>query len=552
MAQSWAGWNADLPSSLQGIDELVSGRTYFILTSGDSDWTYPPGGDGVPDRVPLFAGENAIVYGGATQSVVAALGDAAPAVRAILRFDAASQGWEAWNPLLPGALQAFDELTTSEAYWVVATTSVTWTMTAAAPESDTEPTVVFVPSEGAGGGNVAVELTPPSTPRYAEGAPVVLIVNSFIGTPDQQFDDSLSAVTSMGFVHAAFLWPGVGVGANRSDGVLDNGGEQSIQALRDVARFVSGAIPDAEGRLIGEVLAVPVLTENVGLYAFSNPGIAAVNALALYGADLPNVRYFVGRENPTSDTTTAVEVGHWEGTTPVLNPSYTYPADYSPTALSPDYSLALYDPGLELPYFDVNGSGGLEPGIDFSLGERVPSLLGKRCYSAAMTLALRDNGSLTDAAWPSDLCTPEEAAELWAFRATPARYPLLAVRPADLAVMLIFAKRDHVQPAPDGPHIHQAFDGFSAAGLWLRLNPDRSYVEWVDATFTGFPDNPANSEPSDWRALIDWATPDVPEHALAVSLAAIAEMSDRVRTSTWTANLSDVIVAAPRAELGTP
>ena len=74
----------------------------------------------------------------------------------------------------------------------------------------------------------------------------------------------------------------------------------------------------------------------------------------------------------------------------------------------------------------------------------------------------------------------------------------------------------------------------------------------IPATFTGFPDNPANSEPSDWRALIDWATPDVPGHALAVSLAAIAEMSDRVRTSTWTANLSDVIVAAPRAELGTP
>ena len=176
-----------------------------------------------------------------------------------------------------------------------------------------------------------------------------------------------------------------------------------------------------------------------------------MNALALYGADLQNVRYFVGRENPTSDTTTAVEVGHWNGTTPVLNPTYAYPADYSPAALSPDYSLALYDPGLEIPYFHANGSGTLEPGIDFAFGERVPSLLGKRCYAAAMALALRDNGSLTDATWPSDLCTPEEAAELWAFRATPARYPLLAARSADLAAMLVFAKRDHVQPAPDGP-----------------------------------------------------------------------------------------------------
>ena len=100
----------------------MSARAYFILTSRDSDWTFRPGGDAPPDRVSLFAGENAVAYGGATQSVVAALRDAASAVRAILRFDAAGQDWQPWNPILPDALQAFDELTTRRAYWVVATT----------------------------------------------------------------------------------------------------------------------------------------------------------------------------------------------------------------------------------------------------------------------------------------------------------------------------------------------------------------------------------------------------------------------------------------------
>ena len=218
----------------------------------------------------------------------------------------------------------------------------------------------------------------------------------------------------MGFVYAAFLWPGVGRGGLRSEGELDNGGAQSIRVLRDVARFVSGEIAAADGRRIGEILSVPVLTENVGLYAFSNPGIAAVNALALYGEQLRNVRYFVGRENPTSDATTAVEVGYFDDSLPVPNPTYNYPADYTPTALSPDYSLVRYDAALERPYFDLDGDGVANAAVDHVLGSRVPSLFGKRCYSAALSQALRDNGALSDAGWPADLCRPEEAAEWWA------------------------------------------------------------------------------------------------------------------------------------------
>ena len=355
-----------------------------------------------------------MTYGGPTLPVREALGAIAAEVEAAWAWETGSQRWLQWSPTGPTFLNTLEELERDGAYWLRLGRAATWRFDGGGAAATGESTVVLVPSEGADGGTVAVLLIPPEKPRYAAGAPVLLMVNSFISVPSPEFDESLSTVTSMGFVYAAFLWPGVGRGGLRSEGELDNGGAQSIRVLRDVARFVSGEIAAADGRRIGEILSVPVLTENVGLYAFSNPGIAAVNALALYGEQLRNVRYFVGRENPTSDATTAVEVGYFDDSLPVPNPTYNYPADYTPTALSPDYSLVRYDAALERPYFDLDGDGVANAAVDHVLGSRVPSLFGKRCYSAALSQALRDNGALSDAGWPADLCRPEEAAEWWA------------------------------------------------------------------------------------------------------------------------------------------
>ena len=550
--QAWRGWHAALPPAAQSLTTLESGEAYFVYATNARGWTFPGTGSAAAAAVALAAGGNLLVYSGATGALPGVLGSAESAVGSIWAFDAVAQAWRSWNPSLPPALRAFSSLEAGGAYWVGADHSATWSMDgSSAPVSG--PTVVYVPSEGADGGNIAVQITPPETPRYEAGAPAVVIVNSFISDPAPVFDTSLREMTTMGFAHVVFLWPGVGTGAARSDGTLDNGGADSILALRDVVRFVAGESPDADGRFINEILGITVLSDNVGLYAFSNPGIAAVNALALHRDALQSVRYFVGRENPTSDTTTAVEVGHFDGTTPVLNATYTYPADYDPRVLTPDYSVVGWDALNDAPYFDINGNGRPTPGVDYLLGDRVPSLYGKRCYSAALSLALRDNGALTDASWPADLCTPDEAASWWGYRATPNRYPLLAPRAGDLAVMLVFAARDHVQPALDGPHIHQAYDGFRVgAGLWVRLNPDAAYVSWVDSSFAGAADNPANTEPADWLTLQDWAYPGTPGHATIVPLAAIAEMADRTQTNTWTSDLSSVIVAAPAPVLGAP
>ena len=80
----------------------------------------------------------------------------------------------------------------------------------------------------------------------------------------------------------------------------------------------------------------------------------------------------------------------------------------------------------------------------------------------------------------------EEAEEAWAYRTVADRYDALAG--SDIAALLVFAERQHVQPLPDAVSVHSAWDGLTGAGLWVRLNPDRAYLDWVSgATFEPSP-----------------------------------------------------------------
>jgi len=310
---------------------------------------------------------------------------------------------------------------------------------------------------------------------------------------------------------------------------------------------LSGEIPNCDGKYIHELMPITPLTDNVGLYAFSHPGIAATNVMALYGDELPNVKYIVGRENPTIDALSCVEIGHWgEHNELVLNPYYRYPRDYTPTGLTIDYSAigwiqnAMYPDGR--PYF-----AGMYGRKDYILGDRVPRMWGKRYYSMALTQALLTNGALTEADWPSDLATVAETRAAWPFRTTVHNYAALKTKRPDLKIMLVFARNDHVHPALDKPHIHQAYDGFAGeAGLWIRLNPDREYVRAMnEAIADTFPDNDANSEP-DWSNPLDWAHPNGGGPATFAAMASLCEMADRVYRNNWEElNLEEVLYNYP-------
>ena len=407
----------------------------------------------------------------------------------------------------------------------------------------------FLNSEGVG--DIALMLAAPLAARYPEGAGVV-VVASPIFSPEGGFITD-PEVNSIGLIQVSYLWPGqtdllTGV---QSNGAFDYGGEQSVRVLRDVIRFASGLIPDKKGRYFSSLIDVTPLVNEVGLYAFSDASIAVINVFSLYGDLLPGVQYFVGRENPTVDTLSCLEAGFVNDTgQSVYNPFYNYPASYSSAAIDLNYSNIRWDAtytdehtdAVGRAYLDLDGSGNISAS-DYVSSWRVPVIFGKRTYSVALSQSLLDNGALTFSTWPADLATPEEAARDWSFRQSTGRYIDLRTKMPDLEVMLVFAQDDQFQGAQDKPHIHQAFQGFRFdARLWVRLNPDRAYVEsLMPVAGEDFPDTPANTQPEDWLQVETYAYPGQGTAARLVPLAALAEMADRTHYGRWDENLGQVL-----------
>ncbi|HTX90446.1 MAG TPA: hypothetical protein VMC09_04435 [Anaerolineales bacterium] len=407
-------------------------------------------------------------------------------------------------------------------------------------------------------GNIAVMVASPQISRYPDGAGIVVVVSPIYSEVDGFMTDP--DATSLGLIQVSYLWPGIkdprtGV---KSTGTFDYGGEQSTQILTDVLRFASGLETDVEGRRIFGLATVPPLTDEVGVYANVDAGIVAVNAFSINGTQLQdNVSYYIGRENPTVDTLSAMELGYYDDTNqPVANPFYVYPASYSPNTLSLNFTNLRWDPtytdqhssAVGRPYLDLDGNGQFSQG-DFLFGWRVPIMFGKRYYSAALTKALLDNGALTTADWPSDLATPDEAAQAWQYRQSTGRFAnLLFLTPNwTLKVMLVFGQNDQLQVSLDKPHVHQAFQGFRfESKLWVRLNPDRAYVQYfLPGAGLDFPDNPANTQPIDWTQIGAYAYPSQGAAARLVPLASIAEMADRTYTGLWDENLGQVLYTSP-------
>jgi len=397
--------------------------------------------------------------------------------------------------------------------------------------------ITFVESSGVG--RIAVHIQQPQMPRYTQGAPVIVNVSGFF-TGSSGFDFEWEP-DDVGVIYITYLWPGKADArtGQSSSGNFDYGGPHCLAALRDVIRFATGMSPNISGQYLHDIVDTAPLYDVSGLYAFSHSGIAATNVLTLHGEALPNIRFFVGRENPTIDATYPLEPGYWgDDGQAIFNPFYD-PAGYTPTTIAIDYSTIDWSETDQRPVFRV------EHGPDYVCSFKHPQMWGKDYWSTDLLQALLDNGALTRETWPETLATPEEAASNWPYRTTVNNYPLLADVLPDLKVMLVFASDDHVQVAIDKPHIHQAYDGFhETAQLWCRLNPDRSYVAAFFGSGIGaaIPDNAANSEPSTWAASRSWGyrTPPVSLKVL-VPLAAIAEMCDRTVDGNWSENLDSVL-----------
>jgi hypothetical protein len=405
-----------------------------------------------------------------------------------------------------------------------------------------EEFVTYVQSEGIG--SIAVLIDVPEEPRYPEGAPVVFDVSTwFAGLVG--FHDKFDA-TKVGAINVNHLWPGKcdhHLDAC-SDGEDDYGGPVAMASLRDAIRFAVGQIPNTDGFYINELLEVEPLLDNVGLYASSHSGVVATNVMAYHGDEFPEIRYFIGRENPTIPEMYPLEIGHWgERRLPIHNPFYD-PDGYGLDSIEVDYSTVGWIQNEEYPegrpYHQVPG------GEDYVLDDKGPNMLGRRFFSIGLTQAIWDNEGFTQETWPEDVATPQMTKDIWPYRTAATNYPLLTdTLSEDFKVMLVFSYDDHVQVAQDRPHIHQAFDGFAkTAGVdWVRLNPDLAYAQQLNTSAEAsiFSDNDTNDEPEDWGSSRTWGHPYSVDTIEPMSLAGMAEMCDRVYFDDWSLNLDQVL-----------
>lgn len=253
------------------------------------------------------------------------------------------------------------------------------------------------------------------------------------------------------------------------------------------------------------------------------------------------MHYVINRESPTVDTTYPLELGDYNSDGSAHpNPAYIYDRDYSGSGINLDYSSVGWDRTTQTPYFDVNHDG--TPGSgDWIMGTKIPTMFDKHYYSQALTAALRDNGALTTASWPTNLATPEETVRDWPYRETVNNYTAFKGN-SSLHFMLIFSTKDHVLAVPDAPQVHMAFDNLRTNGIWTRLNPDTSYLSSIKASFaTRYSEISANTPVSNWSdAAAEGYDISIPSGIM--SLAGIAEMADRVHENNWATNLSDVLV----------
>lgn len=395
-------------------------------------------------------------------------------------------------------------------------------------------------------GEIAVRIDVPENPRYGDSAPIVVIASTWFVEKYNEEKTEFHLVynpVDVGAVAVSNLWPGktdkeTGIS---SEGTYDFGGPDSLAALRDTIRFATGEIPNTEGRYLDELIAIEAPYDNVGLFASSHAGVVATNVMAYHGEDLGALKYFVGRENPTMSEMYALEIGHFDDhANPIYNPYYDHEG-YEKTSIEVDYSTVGWIQNTEYPegrpYF------GVSDGEDYILDDKGPNIDGKRYFSYALTQALLDNEAFTLKNWPDDLGKPDEVKGFWEYRTPIENFELIGEKLPDLKVLIPFCSKDHVQTAPDKPHIRQAYDGFKdRAGLsWVRLNMDLSYIQSeIDESASlkgGFPDNEINSEPNDWyEEAASWGFAEKLGEELTaktVPLAGIAEMVDRVEFDKW-------------------
>ncbi len=421
-----------------------------------------------------------------------------------------------------------------------------------------------VPSAAGGERGIAVRVLKPERPRYPEGAPVVIHVaggfeaGAAAGRPE---------LVRHGFVELYFAFPGGGRGGARSGGTYDVRGPNCIRALADVIRFATGRTRDTRGRTLQDLVpGVKVLSKNCGLIGGSQGGNACGVVMAEHGREFPDLAFYASMESPVGEGMANVELG---GHGDRLNPAYdprTGRLDLSKLAYASDLEPAFAArrrPGRPLRgalFFDLNGDGRFAPDQDYPARALIADAgSGLKVWYSPRLLREAARRKLCGGRPPAHFPSVAESVEFWRWRDAAPSIPRAVRNCPRLAVIVYANERDHVQVAPDHPHILIQVEGFRRAGArFVRLNPDREYVRQV-APPGGRPPHEALAGMADNDAGVAWTRDNIrnglePARAPATLFvqAAVCELADRTWADNWQPNLDAVLRPYQPAPLPRP
>jgi len=417
-----------------------------------------------------------------------------------------------------------------------------------APGLPTQPRGILthIPSRAGGEKGIAVRVVSPEKPRYNSGAPVAIAVAG--GHSAGNASGRLN-VASCGFIEVYFAFPGGGQGQAQSGGTYDYRGPNCILALRDVILFAMGKIADKQGHKIQDLAGnIPVLTSNVGLHGGSHGGNACGAVMGLYGKEFPQLAWYASWESPYGEI--SFELARR------LNPTY------DPQTSELDLSKLAYDPDIEVLstwnrrrnqeqtpvfrgslFFDLDGDGRYNAQTDYIQEASIfDAGRGPRQWYSVRMIREAEKRNLFGDKRAAHIPTLKEAIEFWRYCEASGLVPDAVRNIPNLAVIVEARETDHVQVTPDHAHIRIQVNGFQKAGArFIRLNPDRAYVEWLlDKSIPGLPDNDAGLQ-YNWQTILSAVCPDELADGQLLSQAAICELADRVQAGNFEPNLDSVL-----------
>jgi hypothetical protein len=383
------------------------------------------------------------------------------------------------------------------------------------------------------------------------GAPIAVFAIGGWKGEGIPIDDTGPSISDHGFIEIHFNMPGSGRAQLESGGEYDLRGMNCAIAFSDVIRFAMGLKTDSEGQNLADYTGeITPMHNNTGLLGLSNGGNLTTVTAGMFAESLSGLAWIVNWESPVGDGIPTAIAGNRGGPdadppNPLINPAYN-PADHTFDWDKLKYSGDVYfsfdntkiEGGL---YFDVNDNSSPDFGTDYVLNGLVYK---NKVYYTAQAVYEAELRGVYPANRPVHFPAYSNTLLFWQQRNGIYWIDTIGAYNQDILFIIEAADQDHVQTAPNHPHIVIQYNAFIDAGAkFVRLNPDRAYVndilgrEQPDAR-----DNPAFMD-IDYGNVVGALQP-IGSVSLNVGIYASAcELADRVYYGNYAYNLDEVITS---------